>query len=165
MIEMSFIGLRYKTLEPLLPEEWNLCVKALDMLYQRVEEVAIDCAKIEDVHKDLLELISMKRVELLDYVINKFVYLDTDIFDADVEILRSGRAIIRVKADKNVLVRVKWTPSGVGTTLLGYLNAGAELPSDAFNDLEFTVEEGDKINVRVIPDSTVTVLIYNVGEL
>lgn len=161
---MTWIGLSHKTNQPLFPEEWNLNVDALDILYQRLQEVELDPAKLGDVYQALVRLEDRKKVRLLNWVINKYVGSDVDIFDSDVETVEDGRVRIRLRANKDVLVRVKWYSVDADDTLLAYLNGGLELPSESFNDIDFAVRKGDKVNVRVIPEASVTVFIFNIGE-
>jgi len=191
---MSWIGLRHKGLEPLFPDEWNRVVDALDILYGYTGELkeTLDCierkidryylevkseldtieSKIDDLEplvmdiRDIVRAIEeRKHVKTLGYVIDVFVYADQDVFDTPLTVEIDGRVRNKIMADRDVLVKQVWIPKEVGVVIEAYLNAGASISGKAWHEFDFTVRKGDKVNIRVLPDSRVTIFIFNLGEV
>lgn len=216
---MSWLGLRYKGVEPLYPDEWNKVVEGLDILYggltnlksnvesldakvnayyldakseiktleSEVNTIKTDIASLSDkvdiyyleIKSELKELKSevdpisdyvreiylMKVPSLLVCLINEPVVEGTDIFPIDIPIDRSGRARFKLLLTKLGYVQVKLISPILPIEILGYLNAGEPIPSDAWHEFDFTVMKDDMINVRVYPSQNITIFIYSLGEV
>jgi len=166
---MTWKGLRYKGVEPVFPHEWNLLIDALDQLHIYVEKheeaiKEIDPAKLGDIYQVLLRLEERKQVKTLGYEILKYVYADTDVFDMDLIAQIDGKIRSKLLADRDVLVRLCFRPRETLDLLMAYLNAGVPITGDCWFEFDFTVRKEDRVNIRILPDSKVTVFIFNIGE-
>jgi len=88
----------------------------------------------------------------------------TDIFDPDLTMNYDGRARFKLSGYEDFVAYVKHIPDGFVTEIIAALNAANVIEKDTWAEFDFTVNENDKINVRVIPSTTVTVIVYNIPE-
>jgi len=120
--------------------------------------------EINDIYLQLLLLNERKKIKLLASVLRYYVLSDTDVFDNDITVDRNGRVRFKLLLEQGGFVKVKWTPSGATSSVIGYLNSANEIPANSWYEFDFTVMENDKVNVRVIPAQNVTIFIYGLGE-
>lgn len=118
--------------------------------------------QIENAIKETLnELNVSRKVVLLDRVINYDAPPFADIFPNDLITELDG--FIRIKAipEYDTLVYAKFTPYGEVYPVIAVMNDGNEIKAKTFNEFETIASKGDKINVRVIPGTKITLFVYN----
>jgi len=86
-----------------------------------------------------------------------------DVFDPDLEIALTGRARFKLSLYPDALAYVRWIPKDFLESALALVAGGAKIPSYAWHEFDFTVTQGDKINIRFSPAVRVTVSVYNIG--
>jgi len=140
-------------------------------LYQAAYEkitYAIDVSKvadyIADIKADIDLLLNYRKPELLAYEVNAYATAMAPIFASDVVVARDGRVRVKMLSDVDVYAYLSWRPSGFTDVIDGLLNRGEMVHAMTWHEEDFTVRQGDKVNVKVYPDAKVTVFIYNIGE-
>jgi len=127
---------------------------------------AIDEAKATDYLKriddNVLLLMNMFKPSLLAKAINYVASNFSDIFESDIVVSRDGRVRFKFTTDKDVYTYVKWIPKDEVEALIALLNSGAPIPKDTWQEIDFTVLEGDKINFRISPSAKITIFVYNI---
>lgn len=127
---------------------------------------AINASYVYDELKDIDD----KLLDLLDSLKPYLVALQADyqapdmadIFADDIVLNAKGRVRVKLVADANAYAYLAWTPSGSAVEVLGMLNAGNPIPANSWHEFDFTVNEGDKVNVKVSPGARVTVALYHI---
>lgn len=116
----------------------------------------------QPLHSDLLNIKSLFEPNLIGKLINFSASALTDLFTPDLTISKSGRARLKFTLSTDAYAYVKWTPSGEAVSILSLLNAGVQIPANAWHEFDFTVMENDKINVQVDRTLTITIAVYNI---
>jgi len=119
-------------------------------------------SKLVSIDETLLNLLSSLKPVLLASQINYSAPAMADIFADDITLNFSGRVRSKWLVETDAYAYVKFVPSGTTTELLGLLNAGTAIPARSWHEFDFTVVENDKINVRVSPSTTVSVILYKI---
>ncbi len=127
---------------------------------------AVDYSKatsyLKSIDDTVLNLMNMFKPTLLAKAIN-FVAGDfADVFDTDIVVSRDGRVRFKFTVNYDVYTYVKWIPKDEVEALIAMLNAGVPVPKDTWQELDFTVLEGDKINFRISPSARITIFVYNI---
>jgi len=85
-----------------------------------------------------------------------------DCFSPDLVASCAGRFRFKFVAGYNVYSYVNFTHVGQATAILAALNAGAIIPVGAWHEFDFTCLVGDKMNFRITPSTTLTIVVYNI---
>lgn len=87
-----------------------------------------------------------------------------DVFDPDLVMNYDGRARFKLTSYQDFYAYIKHIPSGFTDEIVSALNAANAMSSNAWYEFDFTVNKDDKVNVRVYPSTTVTVIVYNIPQ-
>jgi hypothetical protein len=127
---------------------------------------AVDNAKatgyVQPLHADLLAIIMKLQPVLSGYKVAYSAPDMGDVFASDLTALYAGRFRAKMEAQNNVYGYLKFTQVGQVTAITAALNAGAVIPTYAWHEFDFTCLVGDKLNVRITPATTLTIVVYNI---
>jgi len=87
-----------------------------------------------------------------------------DIFDPDLVMNWDGRARFKLSGYEDFWAYVKHTAYDLAISIVAALNSGNPIEKDTWAEFDFTVNKNDKVNVRVFPSTTITVIVYNIPE-
>jgi len=85
-----------------------------------------------------------------------------DCFASDLIALYDGRFRFKFEAQNNIYAYLKFTHVGQASAIIAALNAGSPIPLTAWHEFDFTSLVGDKVNFRITPNATLTVIVYNI---
>jgi len=87
-----------------------------------------------------------------------------DIFDPDLIMNFDGKARFKLSGYEDFWAYVKHRAYDIPIEILAVLNSGNPIEKGSWAEFDFTVNQNDRINVRVFPSTTVTVIVYNIPE-
>jgi len=87
-----------------------------------------------------------------------------DVFDPDITMNYDGRARFKLSGYEDFIAYIKHIPAGFVQEIIAALNSANIIEKDTWAEFDFTVNKDDKVNVRVYPSTTVTVIVYNIPE-
>ena len=105
------------------------------------------------------------RPKLLAYRVSYDAPDLADIFPEDVLVEEDGRVRVKLVMERGGLAYLKHYLACAGTEVTALLNAGTEIPANAWQEFDVVAMKGDRVNIRVTPGQRVTVLLYNVDEV
>jgi len=129
---------------------------------------AIDYAYITDylatIKSDVEALLALKKFELLGIQVDYQAPALAKVFDPDLEAKIDGKVRLKIASEYESYGYLTWLPSGLAQEVEALLNLGEPLKPKAWHEFDFTVKQGDKVNVKFYPGSRVTVAVYNLRE-
>lgn len=129
---------------------------------------AFDYSKVttytQQIHPDLLLLIQKLQPIRSGYSLNYSAPDMKDCFASDLIAVYDGRFRFKFVAGYNVYAYIKHTVAGQATAVVAALNAGAVIPIGCWHEFDFTVNKNDSANFRITPSTTVSVIVYNIGN-
>jgi len=154
--------------KPVLKDEDPITVSDIGATARQKITDAFDYAKIttytQQLHPDLLLLIQKLQPIRSGYTLNYSAPDMADCFASDLVALYDGRFRFKFVAGYNVYSYVKHTVAGQATAIVAALNAGAIIPVGCWHEFDFTVNKNDSVNFRITPSTTVTIIVYNIGN-
>jgi len=140
-------------------------VTITDLYYDAVYKIkeAIDMAEATGILSEIRDAMTKELVSLIGYKIAEWVYGLHDIFYPDLEVMEDGRVRVKIMVDRPTSVYMVWQPSGILQRIEALLNKGITLDPFSWFEFDFTVKQGDKVNVKTKDDCTVTVTVYNIA--
>ena len=120
-------------------------------------------SKLVDIEQQLITLQLVAAPTRLGLVVNQAVPADTDIFPADLPVVKDGKVRVKAAPSDDVYMYLKWLPKGEAAAVVAALNLGAALKAGAWHEFDFTVNRDDYVNVRVSPGTTLTLAVFNIG--
>ena len=87
-----------------------------------------------------------------------------DLFDPDLVMNYDGRARVKLSGYENFVAYLKHRAYDVAQDIIATLNSANPIEANAWAEFDFTVNKNDKVNVKVFPSTTVTVIVYNIPE-
>lgn len=85
---------------------------------------------------------------------------NTYVFDTDYIIPYPTIAVIKVLAGSTTTVSMKYQANGSGSPVVGYINNAIPLRKQAWNEFNFMVTKGDRINFKPSTTAELSVLIF-----
>jgi len=87
-----------------------------------------------------------------------------DVFESDLIMNYDGKARFKLSGYEDFIAYVKHVPYGLAQEIVAALNSGMPIEGQSWAEFDFTVNKNDKVNVKVFPSATVTVIVYNIPE-
>jgi len=121
--------------------------------------------QIEQTIKDvLLNLGIPPRPHLLGYQVDYYAPAMADIFPQDLNVQFDGRVRIKVVGNVDFYAYMKFKPNVAPIEIVAWLNDGKPIKANTWKEMDFTVNKDDKVNVKVVPTTKITILIYNIPQ-
>ena len=141
----------------------DLGADAQDKIRQAVNSAYVS-GYTAPLHPDLLSVIGALRPVLSGYKESYSAPSMGDCFAADLVATMDGRFRFKFVANAYVYAYAKHQPLGFGSAIVAALNLGSQIPTATWNEFDLTAMTGDKANFRITPSTTLTILIYNIGN-
>lgn len=121
--------------------------------------------QIEQAIKDaLLNLGIPPKPHLLGYQVDYYAPAMADIFPQDLNVQYDGRVRIKVVGNVDFYAYMKFKPNVAPIEIVAWLNDGKPIKANTWKEMDFTVNKDDKVNVKVVPTTKITILIYNIPQ-
>ena len=121
--------------------------------------------QIEQTIKDaLLNLGIPPKPHLLGYQVDYYAPAMADIFPQDLNVQFDGRVRIKVVGNVDFYAYMKFKPNVAPIEIIAWLNDGKPIKANTWKEMDFTVNKDDKVNVKVVPTTKITILIYNIPQ-
>ena len=122
-------------------------------------------SQVEQAIKDaLLNLGIPPKPHLLGYQVDYYAPAMADIFPQDLNIQFDGKVRIKVVGNVDFYAYMKFKPNVAPIVIIAWLNDGKPIKANTWKEMDFTVNKNDKVNVKVVPTTKITILIYNIPQ-
>jgi len=96
--------------------------------------------------------------------VNYYAPAMADLFDPDLVMNYDGKARFKLSGYEDFIAYIKHVPYGLAQEIVAALNSAMPIEGRTWAEFDFTVNQNDKVNVKVYPSTTVTVIVYNIPE-
>ena len=122
-------------------------------------------SQVEQAVRDaLLNLGIPAKPHLLGYKVDYYAPAMADVFLHNLNVQFDGKVRVKVVGDKDFYSYMKFKPNVAPIEILAWLNDGQSIKANTWKEMDFTVNKGDEVNVKVAPTTKITILIYNIPE-
>jgi len=97
-------------------------------------------------------------------VVNYYAPAMADVFSPDLVMNYDGKVRFKFSGYEDCIAYVKHIPYGLAQEIVAALNSTMPIEKQSWAEFDFTVNQNDKVNVKVFPSTTVTVIVYNIPE-
>jgi len=116
------------------------------------------------IREALLNLGIPPKPHLLGYQVDYYAPAMADIFPQDLNVQFDGRVRIKVVGNVDFYAYMKFKPNVAPIEIIAWLNDGRPIKANTWKEMDFTVNKDDKVNVKVVPTTKITILVYNIPQ-